>query len=265
MKIKIKIIITFIITSLALSFSASAQKFGDDVIIYECIGSSVKYNISVAGNGWIYVMMYESNYPYQYGQTRIYRSIDGGINFQQIFSENNNNVAFDFVVTGNTESDIAIWYVYAENRKTPSSNTTVYLYKMDANGGNKTQMFEEYSSRCVTHDVSISTNARSPEGDWEPFTIGFVWSRNRIKGWPDYETFDEGYIGYVYSINGGVDFTYKTLYRDVTSKFGKIDLSIGQALASAWWPIGALYLKWTKIAVAMAASVFNLLEQMEKS
>jgi len=212
-----------------LSFSAQAQRFGDDILLHEC-GSEyrIEPKISVADNGWIYVLM--NKYSESNAETRIYRSIDGGATFQQIMYQvipsGNTQGGCDFVVTGNNESNIKIWYVYATNN-TATGVAHVNLKRMDADGANATTVYNYTVESSVNHDVAISTNARSPNDSWLPFTIGFAASSNYN---------DTGYIDYVFSINGGATFFRKVMYNKALSQFGSIDLSIGQATASLHYP-----------------------------
>lgn len=78
----------------ALSFSLQAQRFADDILLHECDSEyRIEPQISVADNGWIYVMM--NKYSESSAETRIYRSTDGGVTFQQIM--------YQVIPAGNTQ------------------------------------------------------------------------------------------------------------------------------------------------------------------
>ncbi|MDD3738689.1 MAG: T9SS type A sorting domain-containing protein [Lentimicrobiaceae bacterium] len=232
-----------LIVVLALSFSASAQRFGSDIVLHECTGDYwAKPKISVADNGWIYVMMNKYGHPTEKDMRIFYRSTDGGVTFQEISSAQTasgfKNAGRDFVVTGNDPSNISIWYLYAVNN-TAAQSTSVYLKKMDANGQNGTTIVFKTYDNTKTYDVAIATNARSPETVWSPFTIGFAMTTYSI---PE----DRSNVDYWYSTDGGATFNKKWVYNKVGSVFGSIDLSIGQANASAYWPCAGVVFEMDK-------------------
>ncbi|NLL27397.1 MAG: T9SS type A sorting domain-containing protein [Bacteroidales bacterium] len=248
--------------------NAQTQKFNKDVVLHECDGGfSIKPEISVADNGWIYVLMNKYNHPSENDETRIYRSKDGGITFEQIWQKTNatdvKQGGRDFVVTGNDPSNITIWYVYADN-DTQSGSTFVEILKMDADGNGETSKYNHDFLTTVTHDVAISTNARSPDNEWTPFTIGFAVSSNYG---------EKGYIDYVSSKDGGATFTKKDMYSKDSSKFGYIDISIGQGLATAWRPVVGVVFEMDKDseenigfirAIADGEAVKNVLQVNKK-
>ena len=115
--------------------TAQAQRFGDDILLHECDKAySIKTKISVADNGWIYVLMSKYGHPTERDEFKIYRSIDGGKNFEAIFSgqflEDFRQVGMDLVVTGNDPSNITIWFVHACNN-TETEEARVTLYKIN--------------------------------------------------------------------------------------------------------------------------------------
>ncbi len=240
---KTKFLLISIIAAVALSFSAQAQKFGDDIVIHECHGDFwAKPKISVADNGWIYVLMNKYGHPTEKDETRIFRSKDGGVTFGQIYygvtPEDWRQGGRDLVVTGDIPSDITIWYVFADNNST-TEKTIIRLAKMDADGGNWTNVHSETYEDAETKDVAISTNARSPEDEWAPFVIGFAATTRTI-------SVNRGNVNYSYSIDGGATFSKKWMYNKVGSEFGAIDLSIGQAKASAWYPFAGFVFEMDK-------------------
>lgn len=220
-----------LIALFAFTFSAGAQKFGNDIVIHECAGIYwAKPKISVADNGWIYVLMNKYGHPSENDETRIYRSTDGGVTFSQIMHgitpSDKKQGGRDIVVTGDNASNIKLWYVYADNN-TATGEAHVFLIKMDADGSNESVAHSYTIASSENHDVAISTNARNPDDTWLPFTIGFAASSN-------YNT--TGYIDYVYSVNGGTTFNRTVMYNKPNSEFGSIDLSIGQATAYLYYP-----------------------------
>lgn len=227
--------IYFLFTILCiLSFSAQAQRFGDDILLHEC-GSEfrIEPKISVADNGWIYVLM--NKHSESSAETRIYRSIDGGATFEQIMYQDlpsgTTQGGRDFVVTGDNASNIKLWYVYADNN-TATGVAHVYLKRMDADGTNATIVHSYEFNNTVNHDVAISTNARSPKSSaWGPFVIGYAVSSNSNSS---------GYIDYSYSTDGGTTFTRKLMYSKIGSEFGSIDLSIGQADENIYYPMAGI-------------------------
>lgn len=240
---KTKFLLISIMAALALSFSAQAQKFGGDIVLHECGGAFwAKPKISVAGNGWIYVLMNKYGHPDEKDETRFYRSTDGGLTFQQIASgttpAGTRQGGRDFVVTGDNPSNIAIWYVLADNEEA-SQKTNVFLIKMDANGQNGNTVYSISYNNTRTNDVAISTNARSPEDEWSPFVIGFALTTHTLN-------VNRGNVDYIYSTNGGATFTKKWMYNKVGSEFGAIDLSIGQAKASFYYPFAGIVFEMDK-------------------
>ncbi len=240
---KTKFLLISIMAAVALSFSAQAQRFGSDIVLHECNGNFwAKPKISVAGNGWIYVLMNKYGHPTENDETRIYRSKNGGVAFEQIYHgvtpEDWRQGGRDLVVTGDTPSNITIWYVFADNNST-TEKTIIRLAKMDADGGNWTNVHSETYEDAETKDVAISTNARSPEDVWNPFVIGFAATTRTI-------SVNRGNVDYIYSTDGGASFTKKWMYNKVGSEFGAIDLSIGQALASGWWPFAGIVFEMDK-------------------
>ncbi len=242
---KTKALLLSIMAAVALSFSAQAQKFGDDIVLHECSGDFwAKPKISVADNGWIYVLMNKYGHPDEKDETRFYRSTDGGLTFQQIASGTTpagiRQGGRDLVVTGDDPSNIAIWYVLADNEEA-SQKTNVFLIKMDANGQNGNTVYSISYNNTRTNDVAISTNARSPEDEWSPFVIGFALTTHTLD-------VNRGNVDYIYSTNGGATFTKKWMYNKVGSEFGAIDLSIGQAKADKWYPIAGIVFEMDKDA-----------------
>lgn len=240
---KTKFLLISIMAAVALSFSAQAQRFGSDIVLHECNGDFwAKPKISVAGNGWIYVLMNKYGHPTENDETRIYRSTDGGLTFQQIASGTTpagiRQGGRDLVVTGDNPSNIAIWYVLADNEEA-SQKTNVFLIKMDANGQNGNTVYSISYNNTRTNDVAISTNARSPEHVWSPFVIGFALTTYTISE-------NRGNVDYIYSTDGGATFTKKWMYNKVGSEFGAIDLSIGQAKASVWYPFAGFVFEMDK-------------------
>ncbi|MDD3738690.1 MAG: T9SS type A sorting domain-containing protein [Lentimicrobiaceae bacterium] len=222
-----------LIAILALSFTASAQKFGSDVVLHECSGDyRIQPKISVADNGWIYVLMNKYDHPTEKDETRIYRSKDGGANFEQIYHgitpTGIKQGGRDFVVTGSNESDINIWYLYADNNMT-IQKTSLYLVKMDADAKNGSTIYSFSYENTKTKDVAIATNARSPEFVFTPFIIGFAFTNHSID-------VDRGNVEYCYSMDGGATFDKKWIYNKVGSSFGSIDISIGQADENLYMP-----------------------------
>lgn len=218
-----------LIALFAFTFSAGAQKFGDDILLHECSSNYwIKPKISVADNGWIYVLM--NKYGSGQDETRIYRSTNGGATFSQIMHgitpSGSEQGGRDIVVTGDNPSNMNLWYVFADNNTT-TGTAQVSLMKMDADGSNGVIVHSYSYGNTVNHDVAISTNARSPEYVWSPFVIGFAASSN----W-----YNEGYIDYVYSTDGGTTFSSEILYSKENSEFGLIDVSIGQANEHYYYP-----------------------------
>lgn len=241
---KTGILLISVMIAFALSFSAQAQRFGDDIVLHECSGAFwTKPKISVAGNGWIYVLMNKYGHPTELDETRIFCSKDGGLTFQQVYSGMTPSEYFqggrDLVVTGDNESNIQMWYVYSDNNKNTNA-TTINLIRMDANGNGLTFVYSRSFGSTETHDVAISTNARSPEFVWSPFTIAFAASSN----WGN--NFEDGYIDYFYSIDGGATFNYEMLYNKTNSTFGSIDLSIGQADEDYYYPMAGIVFEMDK-------------------
>ena len=240
---KTKILLITIMAAFALSFSAQAQRFGDDIVLHECNGAFwAKPKISVAGNGWIYVLMNKYGHSTENDETRIFRSKDGGATFQQVYfgttPSDRKQGGRDLVVTGDNESNINIWYLYADNI-TATNETIIYLIKMDANGNGWTSAYSLNYSNTITKDVAISTNERSPEGIWSPFAIGFALTTYTVSE-------NRGNVDYVYSTDGGTTFTKKWMYHKDGSQFGSVDISIGQALASSWWPFVGIVFEMDK-------------------
>ncbi len=240
---KTKFLLISIMAAVALSFSAQAQRFGRDIVLHECNGEFwAKPKISVADNGWIYVLMNKYGHSTENDETRIYRSKDGGVTFGQIYygvtPEDWRQGGRDLVVTGDIPSDITIWYVFADNNST-TEKTIIRLAKMDADGGNWTNVHSETYEDAETKDVAISTNARSPEDEWAPFVIGFAATTHTISA-------NRGNVDYFFSLDGGATFSKKWMYNKVGSEFGAIDLSIGQAKASAWYPFAGFVFEMDK-------------------
>ncbi|HNY63473.1 MAG TPA: T9SS type A sorting domain-containing protein [Bacteroidales bacterium] len=232
-----------LIVLFALSFSAQAQKFGDDVLIHECAGNFwAKPKISVADNGWIYVLMNKYGHPSENDETRIYRSTDGGVTFDQILYSVTplgwKQSGRDIVVTGDNPSNMNLWFVRAEN-ETATQKTYIVLMKMDANGQNGTVAYSFTYTNTTTIDIAMSTNVRSPEDDWSPFVIGFALTTYTIDA-------DRCNVDYCYSTDGGANFQKKWIYNKVGSEFGSIDLSIGQATADLYYPFVGIVFEMDK-------------------
>ena len=220
--------------------TAQAQRFADDILLHECNrGYSIKPKISVADNGWIYVLMNKCEHSTEKDEIAFFCSKDGGITFEKIFNWNfidgTSQAGMDFVVTGNDASNIAIWFVYALN-KAETQTAEVYVIKFNADASDyNTKYFKSYDN-SIANDVAISTNARSPEDAWSPFALGVAVSYNTKTG------IIGGYIDYFYSLDGGASFTRKSMCGMEGSKFGNVDISMGQALEVNYLPrIGIVF------------------------
>lgn len=232
---------------LATCFSAKAQRntrYGDDLLLYSISEDPDYYEalpkISVADNGWIYVLLHA--YGEEESGWKLYRSKDGGASFAKLKTFVTYSEWFlkdvDFVVTGGSESDIALWVLTAYNKK-DKSVSGVWLSKYDANGEEEGDVYHETYYYNEIEGVSISTNARSPEEVYAPFVIGFACTVYS-------EAQNTGSLEYVYSLDGGATFNEKELYRDEEGcRFRRVDISIGQALASNWYPaMGVVFEMW---------------------
>jgi hypothetical protein len=214
----------------------AAPGYGSDVQIFnyaDCFNATSR--VSVALNGWIYVLTQISAPSYGYRAWRVFRSINNGEYFTELCQWEFYNDSWllqdaDMVVTGDDPSNINVWVAEIANLgvATPSTNYC-RVTQWDAAGNYiATPYYYDYGEGTnVLYDVSIATDYRSPGTGNSPFVIALAYTGH----WGS--TYD--YVTYAFSLDGGVNFTDQDIYWQAgNSVLGKISLALGATSTYNW-------------------------------
>jgi hypothetical protein len=211
-------------------YKPMSPTFGTDVVVIDSAAFTyAKSEISVADNGYIYMLVrFNYNIPdYNTNGCMIWRSTDGGLNFNNVFwlyylTEDYILADIDFVVTGNDPSNIRIWVAEVTNM---SSNVNLHsrctIRRFNANG---TQLVTPYDKDWggppnTLYNVSIATDYRSPGFGTDPFAIAMAYTVHNA---------GSDYLMYVYSLDGGVTWIENELYNQAGENLlGEVSLSLG--------------------------------------
>ena len=229
---------------------AKAQTIGgDDLKIFEFNSDvQVRNKMVVADNGWIYLMVH-SGRDADNSKVKIFRSKDDGATYEKLKDwspvDDYRYQDFDIVVTGKDESDIKVWSVELMN-KPGEYKSRVDVFCRDANLQNAVRKYHEDFSIVRLYDVAIATNYRSPSATGNggnPFALAFAYT-----GFNSTNT--QSFVDYVFSKNGGQNFTKELLYvQDGENKIGKVDLSLGSTSATmghSTWPLMGVVFEMNK-------------------
>ncbi|KGO02842.1 secretion protein [Porphyromonas gulae] len=229
---------------------AQAQTMGgDDVKVIQYDQETlVQTRMSVADNGWIYVMTH-SGRDTGNSNVKIFRSKDNGATYQKLRdwdpSDDYLFQDFDIIVTGKTESDIKVWSVEIMN-KPGEYKSRVAVFSRDANAQNGKRMYQEDFSNVRLYDVDIASNYRSPSAlnnGGDPFALAFAYTGFN-------NTHKQSFVDYVFSLDGGQKFTKNLLFRqDGENKIDKVDLSLGSTSESTGnntWPLMGVVFEMNK-------------------
>ncbi len=215
--------------AIAVIFSTKAQTIGgQDVNI---LGKEKKFEmrpkISIANNGWIYILStYRDGDNTYTGATgyEVKRSKDGGKTYSVVLSKGNNAGwilnDIDMVVTGSKETNINIWIAIVAKCTTGNKQGDVTINRYDANGKNLKSVYHESTNNVRRNYVAISTNFRSPGADTNPFGIAIA-----VSGYNDNDG-GKGFVDFIYSKNAGTSFTKKCVFNEKTD-VGRVDVSLG--------------------------------------
>ncbi|ATS04192.1 TapA/TapC family T9SS-dependent outer membrane protein [Porphyromonas gingivalis] len=246
---KTKVLRKFVVAAFAVATLcplAQAQTMGgDDVKVVQYNQEKlVQTRMSVADNGWIYVMTH-SGYDTGNSNVKIFRSKDQGATYQKLRdwdpSDDYQFQDFDIVVTGKNESDIKIWSVELMN-KPGGYKSRVAVFSRDANAQNAKLVYKEDFSNVQLYDVDIASNYRSPSSlnnGGNPFALAFAYTGFN-------NTHKISFVDYVFSLNGGQDFNKNLLFSQAgEKKIDKVDLSLGSTSGSmghnAWPLMGVVF------------------------
>lgn len=239
---------------ITLSSLAQAQTMGGgDVKVFDYKNNpAIKTKMSVADNGWIYLMAHGKH---ESGETevRVFRSKDDGVTFQELTHWTRSSYwffqDFDIIVTGKDESDIRFWSVELLND--PAGNRSVLsVFKRNANleDGNAVRMYEKEFTNTQLYDVSIASNYRSPAPDLmggNPFALAVAYT-----GFNSAE--NKSFVGYLISMEAGRKFKlhHPIFSQDGKEKIGKVDLSLGStssSMAHNNWPIMGVVFEMNRV------------------
>lgn len=224
-----KLLLLTIIAVSAIIFSAKAQtNYGyPDIKVEGYINTFPVYNkMSIAGNGWIYVI---SHYKLLFGgewRYRIFCSKDEGRTFQKIIEHSPPEGAkiqdIELIVTGNTENDLVIHLLVLYNYPT-ENKALLKLTRHRADGTTFAMPINKLVYDFEYYDAAISSNHRAPVRSSldNPFAVSLA-----VTGYNS--SHNISYVYYYWSINGGISYESKTIYSRLGSEtIGKVDVSIG--------------------------------------
>jgi len=193
--------------------------------------STVKTEISVAKNGWIYVLAEGTKYSGQQ-EWRVYRSVDGGTTFASVCSWGYNVSDYqlkdaDLEVTGDNASNINIWVAELSNVGTISPHESYCrLTRWDANGNMLGTPYYQAWGVSPLYFVAINSNYKNGS-DGNPLRISIVWTGADPAGGGVSDL-----LYWAYSNDGGATFaTVPDLYvGNVASgdALGRVSVSIGE-------------------------------------
>lgn len=235
MKTKLRLTFAVLISScLLLAFSAQAQYkpqapvYGADVQIYsyfDCMHSTSK--VSVADNGWIYVISLVEAPSIAYQAWRVFRSIDEGITFFYMcdwayYTTDYILKDVDMVVTGNDPTNINIWVAEISNSGTVTPhNAYARVTRWDADGNSLgTPYYLDYGAAPnETYNIAIATDYRSPGTGYAPFAIGVTFTGHFM---------GNDWLTYAFSLDGGITFTGTDPYSETgPGSLGRVSLAYG--------------------------------------
>ncbi|NLO71099.1 MAG: T9SS type A sorting domain-containing protein [Porphyromonadaceae bacterium] len=202
--------------------------------------SGVNSKISVAENGWIYLMTYTSN---QYatsegnnGFLKILVSYDEGKKYDLLIQWDYVHVTeklvdADLVITGKDANDIRIWIITAK-RKTPTGTISVRLASFDSKGDRITQKVQEITEGkdIDVYSVAVATDYRSPGKDSEPYTVAAAYTCQYTNS-SMLPFVKHNYVGYFYTLNGDGSIEHKFVYDgSKDEKITDVDISLGTSM-----------------------------------
>ncbi|NLL27396.1 MAG: T9SS type A sorting domain-containing protein [Bacteroidales bacterium] len=237
---KTKIFSLLLIAIFALSISAQAQDIGgDDILISEISSEDAGFpKISVADNGWIYILTYTYCSAAPYTSLMLHCSKDDGVTYQKLkewkLSVNITYSDADMVVTGNSEANINVWIAFAVNNSDDNSST-ICVSKHAADG---TFIEAPYTYKNIgfkAYRIAIATDYRSPGDGASPFAIGIAFT--------DYvNSSNKSWVNYAYSLDGGNTFNLKSLQSAIGERqFGRIDISLGRSRYDKFGMVGIAF------------------------
>ena len=226
------LLFTFLsISQVAFSqFSPGSTLYGSDIkVTSESNAFNMNSKISVAGNGWIYVLE-NNNIGSVSGSWHIFCSKNQGRSFSYLtgldFNSGNGKLMdADLVVTGNDSASIVLFVAFLVSHQSSGTDPSYCLVdRIDAAGnalggkafvcGNNRMSF-----------VSIATDFRSPDlVTSHPFSVVVSWT------WSDLDNYNDN-LSYACSSDGGTTWVDPIILYTVPSPgwLGKTSISIGNA------------------------------------
>jgi hypothetical protein len=205
-------------------FVANAQyDWGSNKFI---ANNSKKCVISVAGNGWIYVLhQFGTSLSSTQNGWQLYVSEDDGWTFdlemeQSYDSEYYYLVDVDMVASGDDASNIKVFI--GEIRNTGSSgqtegSMTIRRYMP----GEMQLMYQKFHGTDHAYSISMACDFRAPGGDAIPFCVSAAWTQENTSIQTDE-------LNYVYSNDGGDTYHYESLY--AFPGIHRVSLALGRSL-----------------------------------
>lgn len=233
MKTKLRLTFVVLISGLLLAsaqaqYKPQAPVYGADVQVFsyfDCMHATSK--VSVADNGWIYVIAIVEAPGSSYQAWRVWRSIDEGITFEFVCNWAYNTTDYiltdvDMVVTGNDPTNINLWVGELCNSGTVTPhNAYARVTQWDANGNyiGAPYYLDYMAAPNETKYISMATDYRSPGVGGSPFTIAVAFTGQ----WGGND-----WLTYAYSLDGGVTFHGTDIYSEAgTGKLGRISMALG--------------------------------------
>lgn len=223
-KFKIMKQIILLIAIIAMSLTVKAQIGREDVLVSKM---DLSYNretkISVADNGYIYILIHSYKNAFIESKWELFCSKDEGVTYQQIqsYSQNSSQIkSCDIVATGATQAETKVWV--AMSLFDPSTEiATIKINCYNANGQLTNNAYSKEYLDTRIYDIAISSDYRSPSSGGDPFFLGLIYT--------GFNYFVEySFIDYIYSDNGGNTFKYKPIYEILEEDhLGRIDFSYG--------------------------------------
>lgn len=223
MKKIIQLLLTCIFI-LSFTFSHAQEDWGANKHI---ANNSEKCVISVAENGWIYVLHhFGSSFTSAENGWQLYVSKDEGWTFDLEIEHSYSTEDFylvdvDMVSSGDDPSNINIFI--GELRNTGSSGQldgtmTIRRYSP----GQMELMYQSFHGNDKAFSISMACDYRSPGGDCTPFCISAAWSRENT-------TLQAEELIYVYSSDGGETGTFHDRSLYTFPGIHRVSLALGNA------------------------------------
>lgn len=223
---KTKLLLIGLFLSLSLNTFAQFKensKYANDVVVSNEYFANNRLKMSVAYNGWIYVVFNTLNTTENKGGIHILKSTNGGLSWESLIEfayENENYPLFDIQVVGNSESDL---YLYLAGVNTNVNNVGIFIDKYNAIAGNLisgNSVLISSIGAITINDVDLETDYRSPSANAAPYSIGLAYS---------YRGLSHDSIDFVVSNNGGQTFLSPKNIYTTTNHIKKISLAYGKS------------------------------------